>query len=875
MSLRRWTAIIFLFVISCDLSFNVEIIPKYTSSTGNKPLRFTRVKRCRQGGIDCRTYRLVAPCPPEICGVDNNNNNNRRISQPLQSESVIHETYVSPPITYVSSSPSTSNHRSEYSYSSSASSSSSSSSSSRIISHNHTPIPPPSPSRIIERRIEKYRPQPIVQQKIVQEPIVQQKIVQEPIVQQKVETYVQKTVQRPIYQQQKIIQQHIPIVQQKIERIIQEPPVVQQKVEQITQIKTPIVQQKIERIVQKPVPVVQQKFERIIEEHHHVKSSPQVVQVDEEIHTIIQKPIVSLRITACPEGHYLSADGTHCKHIDCESGFEFSDLLLKCVDIDECTVSTACLRDEQCINTYGSYVCRKICTQAGYRLNEAHNTCEDINECIEDLHSCGPQQQCINTPGSYRCECPNGFRLDGQQCIDINECIESHDHLCPHDVSTCENTPGSYYCKCKRGFEKDHRGRCTDFDECLINNGGCSQRCINKYGSYECHCNDGFKLSADGHTCVDIDECVEYSHTGICSPQVSICENTIGSYRCRCRTGFRDPDGTGKHCVDVDECLEQTNLCEQKCINTFGSYKCTCNRGYRAVGPHRCEDIDECHEGDFINDIAFSRFRHDDHDGHPKLCQGGCENSAGSYRCTCPNGYNLVHNHHCLDIDECREFGYCRGSNQSCVNIGGSFRCIDDRCPPGYHKDGVQCKISQRLNYAEICDDPTEVCAIDRVICYSYAYIAFRSRMIKHETETTIVTTTTKGETKSDIKTGGYQSAVTVQRLKQQPSIGNNNNNGRGHEFFTFVVPVESPIIVDFKLRLVSVKSPRPGVRAANVNDFEMRRTKDNEVRLAIMSSLEGPQDIELEIEAKMYKNGLQIGKNLAIVTVFISEYEF
>lgn len=141
-----------------------------------------------------------------------------------------------------------------------------------------------------------------------------------------------------------------------------------------------------------------------------------------------------------------------------------------------------------------------------------------------------------------------------------------------------------------------------------------------------------------------------------------------------------------------------------------------------------------------------------------------------------------------------------------------------------------------------------------------------------------ITTITTKGDTKSDIKTNRYQSAVTVQRLQhqqQQQQRPSTVINGRGHEFFTFIVPVELPIIVDFKLRLVSVKSPRPGVRSANINDFEMRRTADNEVRLAIMSSLEGPQDIELEIEAKMYKNGLQIGKNLAIITIFISEYEF
>ncbi|KAI2808188.1 Calcium ion binding [Blomia tropicalis] len=577
------------------------------------------------------------------------------------------------------------------------------------------------------------------------ETIVHQEIrhISAPIVREKVH---HRTVTTTSHQHrlEKVVQRPLPIVQQHVERVVQEP---------VQIVQEPIVTQRVEKIVQ--TPIVQQHVERIVQEPHVEKIAqvPVVQHVDRTIvqqHVEVQKPeVVSLRITACPEGHYLSPDGTHCKHIDCDRGLEFSDTLLRCVDIDECLVSTACLRDEQCINTYGSYTCRKICTQAGYRLNEARNTCEDINECLEGLHKCGPQQNCINTPGSYRCECPHGFRIAGSRCEDIDECAESHEHL--------------------------------------------------------------YKLSGDGHTCIDVDECQVYAHSGVCSPQTSICQNTPGSYQCQCKTGFRS-DGSGKHCLDVDECQEGTNLCEQRCLNTFGSYKCACNRGYRLVDAHRCEDIDECHEGDIINSISFSRFRHDE-DGHPKLCQGSCENTAGSYRCNCPHGYNLVHNHHCVDIDECREHGYCSGANQTCVNIGGSFRCVDARCPPGYHRDGTQCKYTERLVYSEICDDPTEKCDIDRIICYSYAYISFRSKIV------------------------------------------NPNESRRGHEFFTFVVPVESPIVVDFKMRLVTVKSPKANVRPAVKNDFEMRRTKDNEIRLAILSPLEGPQDIELEVEARMYKN--------------------
>ncbi len=71
------------------------------------------------------------------------------------------------------------------------------------------------------------------------------------------------------------------------------------------------------------------------------------------------------------------------------------------------------------------------------------------------------------------------------------------------------------------------------------------------------------------------------------------------------------------------------------------------------------------------------------------------------------------------------------------------------------------------------------------------------------------------------------------------------------------------------------MKSPRSDVRPATREDFYLRRSKDNEVKISILHPLKGPQDIELEIEAKMYKNGLQIGRNIATVMVFISEYEF
>ena len=76
-------------------------------------------------------------------------------------------------------------------------------------------------------------------------------------------------------------------------------------------------------------------------------------------------------------------------------------------------------------------------------------------------------------------------------------------------------------------------------------------------------------------------------------------------------------------CVDIDECAEGTDQCAQNCNNTFGSYTCSCNAGYRLNSTgFGCDDIDECFE---MTD----------------QCDQNCHNNIGSYTCSCNTGYRL------------------------------------------------------------------------------------------------------------------------------------------------------------------------------------------------------------------------------------------
>ncbi|CAI9719574.1 polycystic kidney disease 1-like 2 [Octopus vulgaris] len=112
----------------------------------------------------------------------------------------------------------------------------------------------------------------------------------------------------------------------------------------------------------------------------------------------------------------------------------------------------------------------------------------DVDECSNET-SCGINSICMNTRGSYQCECKTGYKKVGDICQDVDECATGG-HNCPQ-ISTCINTGGSYLCKCFSGYE-DVAGNCIDIDECQENICPLHSDCINTEGSYSCQCKLGY-----------------------------------------------------------------------------------------------------------------------------------------------------------------------------------------------------------------------------------------------------------------------------------------------------------------------------------------------------------------------------------------------
>ena len=76
--------------------------------------------------------------------------------------------------------------------------------------------------------------------------------------------------------------------------------------------------------------------------------------------------------------------------------------------------------------------------------------------------------------------------------------------------------------------------------------------------------------------------------------------------------------------TDIDECATDNGGCQQTCNNTNGSFFCSCLTGYMLNSDQfTCNDIDEC-------DV--------------NSCPRECVNTIGSFRCICGSDESYDHN---------------------------------------------------------------------------------------------------------------------------------------------------------------------------------------------------------------------------------------
>ncbi|XP_078495862.1 sushi, von Willebrand factor type A, EGF and pentraxin domain-containing protein 1-like [Ciona intestinalis] len=302
------------------------------------------------------------------------------------------------------------------------------------------------------------------------------------------------------------------------------------------------------------------------------------------------------------------------------------------------TIAILCSRPDQVVNggytlttsttirvgTRVVYHCDNGYSAVGERVTQCNSdgewssippTCQDINECQDDIDNCDEFAECTNTEGSFTCECNVGFTGSGESCTVI-ECphprrpfngfifpvVAPQDKWVSNDyvIYSCRDGfslsgPENATCQPDGAWTNGNRPpTCSDINECEEQPCDPNASCRNRIGSYTCTCNEGY--SGTGSTCTEI-LCPALNNPASGSVTITS-RNVQGVANYECNTGYR-LDGpqvitcfsngrwssTPPACVDENECITGAQCdIHATCSNTIGSYTCQCHQDYTGTG---------------------------------------------------------------------------------------------------------------------------------------------------------------------------------------------------------------------------------------------------------------------------------------------------
>nr|CAH7764330.1 unnamed protein product [Callosobruchus chinensis] len=402
--------------------------------------------------------------------------------------------------------------------------------------------------------------------------------------------------------------------------------------------------------------------------------------------------------------------------------------------------------------------------------------------------------------------------------------------------------------KCLRGYRMNMKGECEDINECDSNPCSKHEKCINFNGGFQCappiiQCKRGMELNEAGDQCIDINECTRNLHK--CNPS-QICKNYPGYYTCECPPGHHLK---ANRCDDIDECkIFRPCGTYANCINTKGSYKCECKEGFRETN-NSCEDFDEC-----AADAG--------------LCEHMCVNTWGSYRCSCSPGFTLnADNRTCTDVDECERFKDKRLCIGTCVNVPGSYKC---ECPKGYKlgSDNRVCLDIDECEQSNVCLSE-EVCLNTRgsFKCYSIKCPENYVKDVEHKARCKRI------QTACDPREWNCQ-LMPEQYTYQYITLVSNLPLTHGKiQLFQIKGPQWNFTRAEFSMKLLDVICP---FGVDKVNDFYFHKMTDQHtMSLYLVRSIQGPQEIKLQIEMRLYKGNTVLGNAVVYIIIVVSEYPF